>query len=190
MDVTANIDQLGPDELANLILKLVSDEEEVALEDLAANEGLPSSMLPLLVEHGLRLEYGGVLAAAAQNRQTPAEILRRLAELESVQWHVTENSNCPEDVLIALAGSDDPEVRYNVSDNRAISPESLRLLARDQRGDVREVAAMHIHTPAETLMELAMDPNAAVRNAVRSNETATDEIRATAAIGGAEPANS
>jgi hypothetical protein len=169
-------------ELLAQVEQLVACEDEVALENLADLDGLPAEVLLSIARYVMPLEYGGVLSRIAQNRNTSHELLRELAQQESLHWHVTENSNAPEDVLKSLASSEDPEVRFNVSDNPALTAPSLSELALDERPEVREVAAMHTSTPLQMLELLAVDVDAGVRKAVSKNPSASEIIRAAAVL--------
>ena len=172
-------------ELIVRIDQLIAAEDEGALEDIARGEGddaLPRDVVEYLARLVIPLEYGGVLAGLAMQESAPHDLLRELAQQESLHWEIAYNPSTPEDVLLELAASTDPEVRTNVAENPGLGASALQQLAQDQSPEVREVAARHPATPMEAMARLAVDPDEGVRQAVTKNVSASDAIRASASL--------
>jgi len=85
-----------------------------------------------------------------------------------------------EDALASLVTSKNGEVRAALAD-RPYEP-ALPDLAQDQLVTVRVAVAKQPRTPLDVLKVLAADNNVKVRKAVHANPSATDEIKAVAAL--------
>jgi hypothetical protein len=110
----------------------------------------------------------GVLLA--QNVNTPFEMLAELVETtEDVLTlkHVANNRGTPIEVLRRLADHNDPRVREQVAKNPVIPLDLLIPLLEDSRINVRRGALTNPVLPIETLLALADDPK--YRAAIAAN---------------------
>ena len=108
--------------------------------------------------------------AAASDPLTTRDKLEELAESDdaAVLHSVASHPNTPAEVLRRIAESSwlPDEARCAVARNKSISPRLLRTLAKDPSEDVRSVAAAHPATPAAVLAVLSDDWSVEVRVSV------------------------
>jgi hypothetical protein len=88
---------------------------------------------------------------------------------------LTENPNTPSETLAILARDKKWNVRCGVAANPNTSPETLALLAKDDTSNIRKYVAKNLNAPPETLTRLASDKNSYVRFNVSQNPNTTPE---------------
>lgn len=87
-----------------------------------------------------------------------------IARFPDMRFWVAQNKTVPTEVLVVLAGDDDPRVRSMVAMKRKLEPAILQGLANDSHDAVRMSVAGHRNTPRAVLESLAAnDPWAEVR---------------------------
>lgn len=142
---------------------------------LAQNVNTPFEMLTELVaatDDNLTLKH------VANNRNTPLEVLRQLAEHPepAVREQAAKNTALPVDLLTALLGDRQIRVRRAATSNPALPVETL--LARANDPNYRTAAAANPSLPVERLMQLARESggNLDLRKALAKNSAATADV--------------
>lgn len=111
-------------------------------------------------------------------RQITQTVLKVLEELNKAyaaklslekKKKLAENPNTPSETLAILARDKKWNVRCGVAANPNTSPETLVLLAKDDTSNIRKYVAKNLNTLPETLTRLASDKNSYVRFNVSRN---------------------
>lgn len=132
-----------------------------------ANPSTPSLDLEWRENRGAKFYY-------AENPNTPAELLRELAQDPAHQLDipvlkaVVANKNMPQDALSALIESPYQEVRYSIARHPNVSLDALTTLSQDENPLVRMSVAVNPKTPVSILNILAHDQSDIVYSAVAS----------------------
>lgn len=170
------------------LARLMTEVEKTALRSLAVayDEAVPTKILCKLgYDSDGHMQTSLVTTpspSVAQNPDTPAEKLRRLAEDPEMRGHVAGNPNTPAETLRKLAADPDPEMRSHVAGNPNTPARTLRRLATDANSLVRHGVAQNPDAPAATLRKLAENPDRFVRRSVAQNpNTPAETLRRLAA---------
>ncbi|WP_066215663.1 hypothetical protein [Arthrobacter woluwensis] len=121
--------------------------------------GDPETLLPKLRE--------GFVGATMRNQiavHVPVSERRKLQLL-------ADNRHTPHSMLMALAQSDDTDLRFRVGRNASAPTDVVRRLADDRYARVREGVAMNTAAPGDVLHRLAEDSSATVRRAAAANRS-------------------
>jgi hypothetical protein len=116
----------------------------------------------------------------AENVNTSVEVLVCVVEASRDDVFIALAPGTAEDVLASLVKSKKGEVRAALA-TRPYEP-ALPVLAQDKVVTVRVAVAKQPRTPLDVLKVLAADADVKVRKAVHANRSATDEIKAVAAL--------
>lgn len=158
-----------------------NDEKSAALSHLYRRAGAqaPREDEPVRTSGDLNAEEMRQLAGggrwarkiAAAHPATPPEILRRLAQCDSlpVRRIALHHPYVGEEVLWTNAGSPDASLRRAVATNRSAPEALLDQLSKDTDATVRRAVAYHRGTPEQTLARLADDADVAVRRSAVAN---------------------
>lgn len=133
------------------------------------NPACPAESRPPLWEGNARLR-----ASAAEDPDTPAEVLARLAAdtAASVRHAVATNPALPPETITMLADDPDMDVRRAVGRNPALRTNVLRELCRDDDYEVRAAVAGNPALPLGCLFEiLATDGHSTVIHEAWCNPT-------------------
>ena len=143
------------------VLRLLAADESLA-DDVAANPNAPADLLASLAAAASESDHpaGGVRWRVAGHRNTPADVLRSLAnDFESgARRALAANPNTPGDVLRLLAA--DPDIDELVAANPSAPGDLLANLANDpdeRPWGLAPIAARNPSLPADTLGSLAGD---------------------------------
>ena len=121
-----------------------------------------------------------VRRGVAENASTPVELLVCVVEVSRDDVLVASAPGTGEEVLALLVTSKKVGVRVALA-ARPYEP-ALPVLAQDKVTTVRVAVAKQPRTPLGVLKVLAADADVKVRKAVHANRSATDEIKAVAAL--------
>lgn len=171
---------------------------------VAANEGTPVAVLERLARDHRST------AAVAANAATPASALLHLVDdvAPATREAIACRGDIPAEVLVGFCSDPSPDVRRGLANNSAVPVEAqnilmrdedtwvrstlarnpsithdiVAVLARDSEDHVRSTVADRENCPPAILEVLATDEEQYVRDSVYSNEAATDEMRAAAAL--------
>ncbi len=141
---------------------------------IAVDRQTPGEVLAKLAED----HDANVRQQVAENVSTPAEALTRLAadDDRGVRMWAAWHASTPAEALTRLAVDDRHEVRREVAGNASTPAEALTWLAADDDHDVRGRVAGHASTPAEVLTRLAVDDDHDVRRQVAGNASTPAEV--------------
>ena len=145
--------------------RLARSGNEVVLDLVASHPNTPARVLRHLA---LSPRFPTLIRArVAQNRRVPQQLLRRLAQDDSVRVRVAvaAHPSTPVSVAEMLADDDAADVRVQVAWQRQLPSRLVRRLARDCSEEVRIAVAMNPQTPREVVEALAEDRIASVRRA-------------------------
>ena len=123
-----------------------------------------------------------VRRGVAENASTPIELLVLVVEAARDDVLVALAPDTVEEVLASLVESRNASVRAALA-ARPYEP-ALPVLAGDKVTTVRVAVAKQPRTPLDVLKVLSADADVEVRKAVHANPSATDEIKAVAALVG------
>lgn len=127
-----------------------------------------------------RLDVSDIVIQVAQNPNTPAKALHRLAGHEDVrvQLGVANNPNVSEETLWELGHNDLFQLRYAVARNPKCSSRLLMALSEDPTDTVIEMALRHPNMPIDRLQSFADSP--AISNewkgSIAGNPSSTPEV--------------
>jgi hypothetical protein len=135
-------DSSDPDTLVGL----ACDANYWVRRQAISNPATPKWVIDLLVQAGADAQLRG--RSRADPKMRPDD-LRRLVECEPfAQTLVAEHPNATNEILAALAHSNDPRVRRAVADHSAVSGSSLAALCADRDEAVRCAAVVNPACPA------------------------------------------
>lgn len=133
---------------------------DVALQELAVQEGLDLDLLRRLVRHP------GARRCVARRRDLSVELIEKIIALGSART-IAANSSMPAGVKARLAGHPQPDVRAALAANASDDPPGLLArLSEDADPMVREFLAMNERLDPPILAGLAGDPEPRVRVSV------------------------
>ena len=147
---------------------------------LASNESTPVEAILLLSQDANE----ATRVALAGRADLPNDLLWTYAldSSSDVRKAVAGNAAVPVDVQGELSRDPDMWVRFFLACNASLDDHVVSLLAMDSESMVRGAVADRADCPLSVLAALATDAEQDVRDAVYRNPSATDEIRASAAI--------
>lgn len=147
---------------------------------VASNAATPPSALLHLVDE----PAPATRAAIASRSDMPAETLVVFASDPSpdVRRSLAGNSSLPVEAQRALARDEGLWVRSALARNPSLTDDIVAILARDPDDLIRSTVADRENCPPAILEMLATDDEESVRDSVYGNESATDEMRAAAAL--------
>lgn len=181
--------------------------DDPSVEVRAAVAGHRSSPVAVLERYASERRSS---AAVASNAATPPSALLHLIDdpAPATRAAIAARSDMPAETLVAFATDPSPDVRSGLAGNSALPMEAQRtlahdeglwvrsalagnpsltddivaILARDPEDLIRSTVAERENCPPAILEMLATDEEQYVRDSVCRNESATDEMRAAAAL--------
>ena len=152
--------------------KLVDEDYCVTHWNLSSNPNTPPRLLKLLFKkwhyHNEKYDYS-VCSNLANNKNSPASILKILANNSdpSIRVNVAVNPKTPFSILkrFAMEETDESILKY-LTDNSNLNHEIVDLLAKNPNTKARLYAIESSHLSFKTLIQLARDESAEVREKI------------------------
>lgn len=167
---TVNNQDAEPEQLRSLYNSWYASWDRDVHRMLARNKSTPEDVLRLLATH----EDLYVRKNICFNEATPVSLLTLLAKDKA--WQVRSCVARYTDVTLAMYMQLEEDSRHQVY-NKALPPELMMQLARDNNDQVRRVMAMNYGAPHEVLAILAVDNIKAVRQLVARRRSLPLDIR-------------
>jgi hypothetical protein len=148
-------------------------DDPVLLKSIADNDNANQDLIRDILEISPDMGPGML-----HNQNIPSSLLAKMATDEAyshVLIHIAGHRNTPPETIALLARNEKPHIRAQVAGRKNAGEETLRRLADDDKSFIRSAVAANPKTPQDALEKLSEDPDDGVRWSVSTNESLPTE---------------